>query len=69
MVLRLMLHKTQCIFDAMIGYFAGGHQEKFYPIFTAMMLIVASSICFKKNKFVTKQVHAPNSGSVSTYVV
>ena len=34
----------QCIFDALsvlIGYFAGGPQEQFYRIFTAMMIIVA----------------------------
>ena len=37
MVLRQMLHIQLCIFDAI----AGGPQEKFYRIFTAMMIIFA----------------------------
>ena len=36
-----MLHRTQCILDELSGYFAGGPQEKFYRIFTAMMNISA----------------------------
>ena len=32
---------TDCISDALIGYFAGGPQEKFCRIFTAMMFIDA----------------------------
>ena len=40
-VLRMMPHVTQCIFDELIGYFAGGPQEKCYRLFTAMMNIVA----------------------------
>ena len=45
MAVRQMPHKRQCIFDASIGYFAGGPLlEKFYRIFTALVIIVAYEV-------------------------
>ena len=49
MVLGQMLHITQCILYELFGYFAGGPQEKFYRIFTAMMNTVAYA-CVRKEQ-------------------